>query len=109
MGCAVRMFMDKPWVGHGPGTYMFLYAPYQRPSEKTIISTNGGNRGNAHGEYLSALCESGALGLLTFLGLLDCDRGGHQFLPKNRAGLDTGIVTCCLSWLDNLLPAWLSQ
>lgn len=68
--CAVRMFMDKPWVGHGPGTYMFLYAPYQRPSEKTIISTNGGNRGNAHSEYLSALCESGALGLLTFLGLL---------------------------------------
>lgn len=68
--CAVRMFMDQPWVGHGPGTYMFLYAPYQRPSEKTIISTNGGNRGNAHSEYLSALCESGALGLLTFLGLL---------------------------------------
>ena len=68
--CAVRMFMDQPWVGHGPGTYMFLYAPYQRPSEKTIISTNGGNRGNAHSEYLSALCESGALGFLTFLGLL---------------------------------------
>ena len=68
--CAVRMFMDQPLVGHGPGTYMFLYAPYQRPSEKTIISTNGGNRGNAHSEYLSALCESGALGLLTFLGLL---------------------------------------
>ena len=68
--CAVRMFMDQPWVGHGPGTYMFLYAPYQRPSEKTIISTNGGNRGNAHSEYLSALSESGALGLLTFLGLL---------------------------------------
>lgn len=68
--CAVRMFMDQPWVGHGPGTYMFLYAPYQRPSEKTIISTNGGNRGNAHSEYLSALAESGAIGLLTFLGLL---------------------------------------
>jgi len=68
--CAIRMFMDQPWVGHGPGTYMFLYAPYQRPSEKTIISTNGGNRGNAHSEYLSALAESGALGLLTFLGLL---------------------------------------
>lgn len=68
--CAIRMFMDQPWVGHGPGTYMFLYAPYQRPSEKTIISTNGGNRGNAHSEYLSALAESGILGLLTFLGLL---------------------------------------
>lgn len=70
--CALRMFLDKPIVGHGPGTYMFLYAPYQRPSEKTIISTNGGNRGNAHSEYLSPLAESGLFGLLTFLGIIIC-------------------------------------
>lgn len=49
---------------------MFLYAPYQKPSEKTIISTNGGNRGNAHSEYLGPLAESGILGLATFLGLI---------------------------------------
>ncbi|MGB0271741.1 MAG: hypothetical protein ACPGAJ_07490, partial [Schleiferiaceae bacterium] len=50
--------------------YMFLYAPYQKPSEKTIISTNGGNRGNAHSEYLGPLAESGTFGLLTFLGII---------------------------------------
>ena len=46
---------------------MFLYAPYQKPSEKTIISTNAGNRGNAHSEYLGPMAESGILGLLTLL------------------------------------------
>jgi O-antigen ligase len=68
--CALRMFEERPLLGHGPGTYMFLYAPYQKPSEKTIISTNGGNRGNAHSEYLGPLAESGILGLVTFLGLI---------------------------------------
>src|SRR6056300_630676 len=68
--CAIRMYQDRPILGHGPGTYMFLYAPYQKPSEKTIISTNAGNRGNAHSEYLSPLAESGTLGLLTFLAIL---------------------------------------
>ena len=56
---AIRMFKDRPLLGHGPGTYMFLYAPYQKPSEKTIISTNAGNRGNAHSEYLGPMAESG--------------------------------------------------
>jgi O-antigen ligase len=67
---AIRMFQDRPVLGHGPGTYMFLYAPYQSPYEKTIISTNAGNRGNAHSEYLGPLAESGIPGLLTFLGLI---------------------------------------
>ncbi len=67
---ALRMFEDRPLLGHGPGTYMFLYAPYQKPSEKTIISTNAGNRGNAHSEYLGPMAESGLLGLLTVLFLI---------------------------------------
>ena len=67
---AIRMFKDRPLLGHGPGTYMFLYAPYQKPSEKTIISTNAGNRGNAHSEYLGPMAESGILGLITLLYII---------------------------------------
>ena len=67
---ALRMYKDRPILGHGPGTYMFLYAPYQSPWEKTIISTNAGNRGNAHSEYLSPMAETGFIGLLSFLYLL---------------------------------------
>jgi len=65
--CAIRMFEDKPIFGFGPGTYMFKYAPYQLNKDRTIISTNSGDRGNAHSEYLGPLSESGILGLLTFL------------------------------------------
>lgn len=62
---AFRMFAERPLTGFGPGTYMFLYAPYQKPHEKTIISTNAGDLGNAHSEYIGPLAESGVPGLLT--------------------------------------------
>ncbi len=61
--CAIRMFMDKPVVGYGPGTYMFKYAPYQLNRDRTIISTNAADGGNSHSEYLGPLSESGILGL----------------------------------------------
>jgi putative inorganic carbon (hco3(-)) transporter len=68
--CAVRMFEDKPLFGYGPGTYMFKYAPYQLNKERTIISTNAGDLGNAHSEYLGVLSESGLPGLITFILLI---------------------------------------
>lgn len=68
--CAIRMFEDKPILGHGPGTYQFLYAPYQKSSQITYISTNFGNKGNAHSEYLGPLCEQGLLGGLLVLVLV---------------------------------------
>jgi O-antigen ligase len=66
---AMRMFSQRPILGWGPGTYMFQYAPYQKPWEKTIISTNAGNMGNAHSEYIGPLAESGVFGLITVLAL----------------------------------------
>ncbi len=68
--CAIRMFKDKPFWGYGPGTYMFKYGPYQITEERTIISTNAGDMGNAHSEYLGPLSESGVLGMLTFILIL---------------------------------------
>jgi O-antigen ligase len=67
---ALRMFQKHPGVGFGPGTYAFKYAPFQFSYEKTIISTNAGNKGNAHSEYIGPLAESGVLGLLTFVAIV---------------------------------------
>jgi putative inorganic carbon (hco3(-)) transporter len=67
---AFRMFHERPFFGWGPGTYSFEYAPFQHAKEKTIISTNMGDRGNAHSEYIGPLCESGMLGLLTFITII---------------------------------------
>lgn len=66
-GCAISMFKERPVFGYGPGTYMFEYGKYQLKKNRTIISTNVGDGGNAHSEYLGPLSESGLLGLLTFL------------------------------------------
>lgn len=62
-----RMFTEKPMLGFGPGTYQFLYSPYQRPHQMTSISTTTGDMGGIHSEYFRPLVESGVIGLLTFL------------------------------------------
>lgn len=64
---AFKMFEERPVFGFGPGTYMFQYAPYQMSYDRTIISTDFGDVGNAHSEYIGPLAESGLLGTLTFL------------------------------------------
>ena len=68
--CAYQMFKKRPVLGFGPGTYAFEYAPFQDPENLTIISTNFGDMGNAHSEYLSALSESGFIGLLLFISIV---------------------------------------
>lgn len=67
---AVRMFMERPITGWGPGTYMFQYAPFQASEDRTIISTNFGEGGNAHSEYLGPLSEQGLPGLALMLALV---------------------------------------
>lgn len=64
---AIRMFVERPVFGYGPATYQFMYAPFQRSSEKTLISTNAGDKGNAHSEYIGPLAESGFPGLILVL------------------------------------------
>lgn len=61
---AIRLFDERPFFGWGPGTYQFVYAPFQRSKEKTIISTNAGDGGNAHSEYIGPLSEMGVIGML---------------------------------------------
>lgn len=68
--CAWEMFKERPLVGWGPGTYQFVYAPFQRSKDRTIISTNQGDGGNAHSEYLGPLCEQGVAGLILVIALL---------------------------------------
>ena len=61
---AIRMFDERPLVGWGPGTYQFVYAPFQESKNKTIISTNSGDMGNAHSEYIGTLAEQGVPGAI---------------------------------------------
>jgi O-antigen ligase len=68
--CAIRMFREKPIFGWGPGTYQFEYGAFQKYSERSTASTNHGDIGNAHSEYLGPLAESGLLGSLSFASIV---------------------------------------
>ncbi len=68
--CAVKMFQERPVFGFGGGTYAFEYARFQHSDNLTVISTNFGNKGNAHSEYLGAFAETGLVGGLSFIILL---------------------------------------
>jgi O-antigen ligase len=67
---AFGMIEERPVVGWGPGTYQFEYAPFQKNKYKTIISTNFGNGGNCHSEYIGPTAETGFIGLITVLSML---------------------------------------
>ena len=67
---AFRLFKERPVFGWGPGTYQFVYAPFQESKNKTIISTNSGDMGNAHSEYIGALAEQGLMGSLIVVSIV---------------------------------------
>lgn len=67
---ALRLFEERPFFGWGPGTYQFVYAPYQLSMNKTVITTNFGDGGNAHSEYIGALAEMGIFGSLIVILLV---------------------------------------
>lgn len=99
---AIKMFTSHPIVGTGVGTYSFLYAPYQTSQQMTKISTNFGDRGNAHSEYLGRLAEQGFMGLTLWIILIFfCFYRGvytlkHVIDPVNKAlmmGLLLGLTT----------------
>ncbi len=69
-GSGIRMWEEKPWLGWGPGTYTFQYGQFQLPHQMTIISTNVGDLGGIHSEYLRPLAESGLLGVFLLLSIV---------------------------------------
>lgn len=86
--CALRMFEQRPLIGYGPGTYQFEYNAFQSSDTRTYISTNSGDRGNAHSEYLSYLSETGIGGLFAFILLLFTS---VYYGMKNHYSLEKGV------------------
>ncbi len=102
---AIRISKDYPIVGSGPGTYQFIYAPYQLPQYQTYISTNVGNKGNAHSEFLGPLSETGIPGMLTVVAIVFSllITGFRLFfklkhLDKNRAMIVLSVTIALLAY-----------
>ena len=107
----------------GPGTYAFVYAPFQRSDNITLISTNFGDLGNAHSEYLGPLSEQGLPGMLIMIAIVSVlfykSIQTYKLLPPGTEktlamGLILGLVTYFLhAFLNNYLdtdkasvPVW---
>jgi len=67
---AFGMIEERPVVGWGPGTYQFVYAGYQKSKYKTIITTNHGDGGNAHSEFIGPCADMGIPGAIIVLLLM---------------------------------------
>lgn len=110
---AYRLFEERPVLGWGPGTYQFVYAPYQLSQDRTIITTNIGDMGNAHSEYLGSLSESGLPGMILFVlmaiailvtGVRNFKNANSQELRWISLGLTLGYVTYFIhGFLNNFL------
>lgn len=109
--CAIRMFEERPLLGFGPGTYQFEYNKFQTLSNKTYISSNSGDRGNAHSEYLTYLSENGILGFVIFLltvfaaiyyGMQNHYQLDDQTLKIINLGVLLGVVTFFFHGLFNM-------
>lgn len=66
---AMRLWKESPVLGTGPGTYQFIYGSYQRSYQLSTISTNSGNLGNAHSEYIGPMTEQGLPGVILVVAL----------------------------------------
>ena len=66
---AMRLWKESPVVGVGPGTYQFLYGSYQKSYQLSTISTNAGDLGNAHSEYIGPMTEQGLPGVILVVAL----------------------------------------
>jgi putative inorganic carbon (hco3(-)) transporter len=93
---ALRMSAERPLFGWGPGTYQFNYARFQMASEKTRISTNWGEGGNAHSEYLGLLAEAGIPGMVIYLVLIFVFLKKGMWLYKRSGERETKIMLLCM-------------
>ncbi len=112
---ALRMWQDRPHTGWGLGTYQFQYAPFQHSSQLTIISTNGGDLGNAHSEYIGPLAELGWPGLLWVVLLIAVVyRTGARAYVRMPEGSDRTLVLLAMLglttyWVHGVLNNFLDM
>ena len=110
---AVRMWQARPHTGWGLGTYQFQYAPFQHSDQMTIISTNGGDLGNAHSEYIGPLAELGWPGaVLVFVLIASLFATGvrayHRMAPSDdRTILLLAMLGLVTYWVHGVLNNFL--
>lgn len=109
--CAWQMFQERPMFGFGPGTYSFQYGNFQKARSRTMVSTNRGDNGTAHNEFLLALSENGWPGpiILTFFMAIPFFRGlrGYNLATKRNTRLL--YLACTFGLLTYIIHAFVNN
>ena len=97
----VKMVLNNPVLGVGPGNYFIKYPSYRDPEYFAHAKSVTGTR-HAHSEYLEMAAETGVAGLLCFLLLIGYtliaalqNLVGQKMPDKNKlilAGLVSGVI-----------------
>jgi O-antigen ligase len=70
---AIRMFLERPLVGVGPGSFSSLYMGYKLKTDEAFpqwIRAGGESFGQAHNDHLQVLAETGLPGYALFIAAL---------------------------------------
>ena len=108
---AINMWKERPIVGFGPGTYVFCYAPYQEARYRTLISTNFGNQGNSHSEFLNPLSETGLIGMgsLIMIILAGLNTAFNVFYKTNSAKVKVVLIGVTLGLIGYFTHGFLNH
>jgi O-antigen ligase len=82
------VFIDYPLLGVGPGQFPSYYQEY---ANRVGIEVQLANR-QPHTLYLGVAAETGALGVLSFLGILLVTLGSLQRARRRVAGIDRDLA-----------------
>jgi len=85
---AIRMFMEKPLTGWGPGTFQTFFPMFRDPLYHLMGA--GHNTAHAHSEYLELLSEMGIPGLLAWLSVILLFF--RTALKRIRGGVGIGLL-----------------
>lgn len=98
------MWRDKPWLGHGAGSFRFVFPKYQQ--HYPLIYTGGRQRllwDFAHNDLAQTLAEYGVVGGLILLAMLAW--GGWQFL-RQKAWSNYVSLSLLLGLLAAVFHSW---
>jgi putative inorganic carbon (hco3(-)) transporter len=109
--CAWQMFLERPAYGFGPGTYGFQYGNFQKSTSRTEVSTNRGDNGTAHNEWLLSLSESGIPGpiILTLLFIVPFWRGLKGYSTASKRNTRLLYLACTFGLLTYDIHAFVNN
>lgn len=91
-----RMAQDRPFLGVGPKAFDPVYGAYaHRETDPFLPGSQGGNRTfHAHQMYVSALAETGLVGLMGLLAAIALCFRWYQKSPPDRRAAATPYAVC---------------